>query len=63
MTSAPAGRRFEQMSLDELDEPLRDTTFTVVDLETTGGRAGTFLAFQGSAEDRATRGRHALGSG
>ena len=28
------------MSLDELDEPLRDTTFTVVDLETTGGRAG-----------------------
>ena len=40
MTSAPAGRRFEQMSLDELDEPLRDTTFVVVDLETTGGRAG-----------------------
>ena len=28
------------MSLDELDEPLRETTFTVVDLETTGGRAG-----------------------
>ena len=31
---------FVQTSLDELDEPLRDTTFTVVDLETTGGRAG-----------------------
>ena len=26
-------------ALDELDEPLRDTTFTVVDLETTGGSA------------------------
>jgi DNA polymerase III subunit epsilon len=30
-----------QPSFDELDEPLRDTTFTVVDLETTGGAAGT----------------------
>jgi DNA polymerase III epsilon subunit family exonuclease len=30
-----------QTSLDELDEPLRTTTFTVVDLETTGGAAGT----------------------
>jgi DNA polymerase-3 subunit epsilon len=28
-----------QTTLDELDEPLRDTTFTVVDLETTGGSA------------------------
>jgi DNA polymerase-3 subunit epsilon len=28
-----------QTSLDELDEPLRLTTFTVVDLETTGGSA------------------------
>ncbi len=31
---------FVQTSLDELDEPLRTTTFTVVDLETTGGAAG-----------------------
>ncbi|HEU5006963.1 MAG TPA: DEDD exonuclease domain-containing protein [Jatrophihabitantaceae bacterium] len=32
---------YVQTSLDELDEPLRLTTFTVVDLETTGGSAGT----------------------
>jgi DNA polymerase-3 subunit epsilon len=31
--------RFVQASFDELDEPLRETTFTVVDLETTGGSA------------------------
>jgi DNA polymerase-3 subunit epsilon len=36
---AAAGSRFVQTSLDELDEPLRETMFTVVDLETTGGRA------------------------
>ncbi len=30
---------FVQSSFDELDEPLRTTTFTVVDLETTGGSA------------------------
>lgn len=36
-TSAP---RFAQASFDELDEPLRETTFVVVDLETTGGSAG-----------------------
>jgi DNA polymerase III subunit epsilon len=30
-----------QPSFDELGEPLRDTTFTVVDLETTGGSAGS----------------------
>jgi DNA polymerase-3 subunit epsilon len=29
------------ISADELDQPLRTTTFTVVDLETTGGRAGS----------------------
>ncbi|UYP17492.1 DEDD exonuclease domain-containing protein [Rhodococcus sp. Z13] len=29
-----------QLSLDELDTPLHDTTFVVVDLETTGGRSG-----------------------
>ncbi|MCW2525846.1 MAG: DNA-directed polymerase [Pseudonocardiales bacterium] len=32
--------KFLQTSLDELDEPLRTTTFVVVDLETTGGSAG-----------------------
>ncbi|WP_172892231.1 DEDD exonuclease domain-containing protein [Jatrophihabitans sp. GAS493] len=37
-TTAPA---FIQTSLDDLDETLQQTTFTVVDLETTGGRAGT----------------------
>jgi DNA polymerase-3 subunit epsilon len=30
-----------QPSFDELDEPLRDTTFVVVDLETTGGAAAS----------------------
>src|SRR5882757_3029480 len=30
-----------QPSLDELGEPLREITFTVVDLETTGGAAGS----------------------
>jgi DNA polymerase-3 subunit epsilon len=30
---------YRQASFDELDEPLRATTFTVVDLETTGGSA------------------------
>jgi DNA polymerase-3 subunit epsilon len=30
-----------QLSLDEMGEPLRTTTFVVVDLETTGGSAGT----------------------
>lgn len=32
---------YVQASFDELDEPLREITFTVVDLETTGGVAGT----------------------
>ena len=36
----PAGSWGQQASFDELDEPLRATTFTVVDLETTGGSAG-----------------------
>ncbi len=31
--------RYVQTSFDELAEPLRETTFTVVDLETTGGSA------------------------
>ncbi|HEY7008505.1 MAG TPA: DEDD exonuclease domain-containing protein, partial [Jatrophihabitantaceae bacterium] len=34
-----ASPAFVQASFDELDEPLRATTFTVVDLETTGGSA------------------------
>ena len=33
--------QFRQLNFDELDEPLRQTTFVVVDLETTGGAAGT----------------------
>ena len=35
--AAPSPHAFVQTSFDELDEPLRATTFTVVDLETTGG--------------------------
>src|SRR3954451_14218252 len=31
------GSALEQMTLDELGTPLRETTFVVVDLETTGG--------------------------
>src|ERR1700712_2626142 len=30
-----------QSTFDELEEPLRDTTFVVVDLETTGGAAAS----------------------
>ncbi len=38
----PKGRpRMIQMSFDELGTPLRDVTFVVVDLETTGGAAST----------------------
>ena len=37
--AAPAP--FVQSSFDELDEPLRTTTFVVVDLETTGGAAAS----------------------
>ncbi len=33
--------RPRQLNFDELDEPLRTTTFVVVDLETTGGAAGS----------------------
>ena len=43
MTSPPRfteSGRGVQLGFDELDSPLRDTTFVVVDLETTGGRAG-----------------------
>ncbi|MDQ6851084.1 MAG: DEDD exonuclease domain-containing protein, partial [Actinomycetota bacterium] len=32
---------FVQSSFDELDEPLRETTFTVLDLETTGGSSAS----------------------
>ena len=38
MTTAPVRSRWEdQRSFDELGRPLRDVTFCVVDLETTGG--------------------------
>ncbi|WP_231988148.1 DEDD exonuclease domain-containing protein [Nakamurella panacisegetis] len=36
-TSLLAGPPYGQRSFDELDDPLRDVTFVVVDLETTGG--------------------------
>lgn len=39
VSAPPATRWEEQRSLDELGRPLRDLTFTVVDLETTGGSA------------------------
>src|ERR1700716_2893443 len=38
--TGPTGAVFLQLNFDELDEPLRTTTFVVVDLETTGGAAG-----------------------
>lgn len=38
--SAPGGLESRQLSFDELDTPLRETTFVVVDLETTGMRSG-----------------------
>jgi DNA polymerase-3 subunit epsilon len=37
MAAPMSSTAFVQTSFDELDEPLRTTTFTVVDLETTGG--------------------------
>ena len=37
MAAPVSSTAFVQTSFDELDEPLRTTTFTVVDLETTGG--------------------------
>ncbi|CAN5413419.1 DEDD exonuclease domain-containing protein [soil metagenome] len=40
-TSRSLGQRPVQLNFDELDEPLRATTFVVVDLETTGGAAGS----------------------
>ena len=39
MHAAGRSAGWVQSSFDELDEPLRTTTFTVVDLETTGGSA------------------------
>ncbi len=38
---ARAGPRAAQLSFDELGTPLREVTFVVLDLETTGGSAGT----------------------
>lgn len=39
-TTTPQGRWEAQRSFDELGQPLRDVTFCVVDLETTGGSVG-----------------------
>ena len=39
MTATAASVGAQQLRLDELGEPLRETTFVVVDLETTGGSA------------------------
>ena len=41
MTAAAQHSPAEQLSFDELGEPLRTTTFVVVDLETTGGAANS----------------------
>ena len=38
MSSSPV---YVQAAFDELDEPLREVTFVVVDLETTGGGTDT----------------------
>ncbi|MBW4721661.1 DEDD exonuclease domain-containing protein [Saccharothrix obliqua] len=40
MSTQPSPHSSSQLSFDELGTPLRDTTFVVFDLETTGGRAG-----------------------
>lgn len=39
VTASAAAPGYVQAGFDELDEPLRTTTFTIVDLETTGGSA------------------------
>ncbi|MGA8845776.1 MAG: DEDD exonuclease domain-containing protein [Nocardioides sp.] len=56
MTSPAAVARWEsQRSFDELGRPLRDVTFCVVDLETTGGsaRAGSMITEVGAVKVRA----------
>jgi DNA polymerase III subunit epsilon len=40
LASAPVPARSSQLTFDELGTPLRDVTFVVLDLETTGGSAG-----------------------
>ena len=40
MRSTPDGLRGTQLGFDEMGTPLREVTFVVVDLETTGGSAG-----------------------
>lgn len=54
-TSSPPSRWSTQMSFDELGRPLRDTTFCVVDLETTGGSAagGSMITEIGAVKVRA----------
>ena len=41
MIAAHLSTAARQLAFDELDQPLRSTTFVVVDLETTGGAAGS----------------------
>jgi DNA polymerase-3 subunit epsilon len=41
LASAPVRARSPQLTFDELGTPLREVTFVVLDLETTGGSAGT----------------------
>lgn len=41
MTALPVPHGHDQLSFDELGTPLREVTFVVLDLETTGGSAGT----------------------
>src|SRR6188768_1576844 len=55
MTTAPVRSRWEeQRTFDELGRPLRDITFCVVDLETTGGSAsgGSMITEVGAVKVR-----------
>src|SRR4051794_41570370 len=54
----PASRWESQRSFDELGRPLRDITFCVVDLETTGGSAqgGALITEVGALEGRGGEG-------
>ena len=58
-SAAPTASRWEaQRSFDELGRPLRDVTFCVVDLETTGGSAagGSMITEIGAVKVRGGRG-------
>src|SRR5688500_19622973 len=54
-STSPEGARWEcQRTFDELGRPLRDVTFCVVDLETTGGsaQAGSMITEIGAVKVR-----------